>query len=226
VPELVDGNCCGASRLIAKADTLLPAGEGQPQRGIRDRLLRIEPGREQPRRPAGAVLADVVLLGADRLNRPRGQGKLVFGAHLRAGEPQAGPAGTVGQHRVERQCASIPGPEPGLGDQHDQVPVRQPELDKVLLGFQLAHHEFRDEPGQCVAPAGQLLRVDRRPGRDGRHPPVTAVLLQKAAEEHPGQCLGGIGQRQWCQVAQVAFQQRPVDVPRPLHRRLTDGQET
>ena len=93
----------------------------------------------------------------------------MLGAHLRAGEPQARPAGAVGQQRVERQGAGVGGAQAGLGDQHDEGPVGRAQACEVVLVLELAHHVLGDEAGQAVAPAGQqLVVVDHRLARNSR----------------------------------------------------------
>jgi hypothetical protein len=181
---------------------------------------------EQPGAAAWPCAEDVFLLGADRGRGLGAERDQLLGAHLGGLKPQARPADTVIQHRVERQGAGVPAAQPGLHENHDQVAGRGVrDLRQRLLGFELGHHELRDEPGYLVVVGRELFDVDHRAGRQLRQPAVPVAGLgehpQHAQRQRPGGGRVALAQ----QPGQVVLQNRARDAGLAGNAGVAAGQE-
>ncbi|MGH3116259.1 MAG: hypothetical protein ACRDQ2_03965, partial [Gaiellales bacterium] len=142
----------------------------------------------------------MVLLGPDRLGRLGTEGDELLGADLAVGEAQARPAYAVLDDGVEDEVAGVPAPHAGLHEHdHEVADRRVANAGQVRLGFQLRHHELRDEAGQRVGGAAHLLPVDDGVGGETVEPPapfeehlqerqrVRAGRDREGARRHPRQ---------------------------------------
>ena len=136
----------------------------------------------------------------------------LLGADLGGLEAQAGPAGAVVEHRVERQAAGVAAAQPGLDQDHDEV-ARGGEREPVQGGggFELGHHELGDEPGHLVVVGRELFDVDDgavgQPGQPAVRWQASENTRSMLSVQRPGGSRVALGQ----QPRQVVLQDRPGD---------------